>query len=136
MGGVVIHQGRVLLVKRANPPARGSWNIPGGAIRLGETLEEALRREILEETGLEVEPKGVAGVVERIYSEADAIEYHYLIVDYACRLQGGSLRASSDAQEAHWFSKEELWALDLPSDTLKVIERARELLGDSSLVEF
>lgn len=130
VGGLAVEGGKVLLVKRAKEPALGTWSIPGGAIRLGESLKEAVRRELKEETGLDVDPIEVIGVVERIYRVGEEVRFHYVIVDYGCRVKGGILRASSDAQDAKWFDWREILELGLPEDSLAVIARALERMAN------
>jgi len=126
VGGLAVKDGKVLLVKRAKEPSLGTWSIPGGAIRLGESLRDAVKRELKEETGLDVDPVEIVGVVERIFRVGERVRFHYVIVDYACEVIEGILRASSDAQEVRWFDWEEILDLDLPEDSLGVIARALE----------
>lgn len=125
VGGVVFHNDQVLLVKRGKEPALGQWSIPGGVVQVGETLREAVIREIREETHLEVEVLGLAKVIERIFREVDGrVSYHYVLVDFLCQLKSGQLQADSDAQEARFVPLAELSAYSLPSATLKVIHLA------------
>jgi 8-oxo-dGTP diphosphatase len=125
--GVVIQEGhRIVLVRRGREPGKGLWTFPGGAIELGETAEEAVRREALEETGLEVRVAGVMAVVDSLErDERGQIRYHYVIVDYAAHPTGGSLRAGSDASDARWVGLADLEGLAL---TAKAGQLARELL--------
>jgi 8-oxo-dGTP diphosphatase len=125
VGAIVFEGDRVLLVRRGKEPGLGLWSIPGGAVRLGERLEDAVRRELREETGLDVRPLRIIHVVERILPEQGRIRYHYVIVDYLCTVDSGTLEAASDAQDARWFSPEELPGLGLSEETLRVIELAR-----------
>jgi ADP-ribose pyrophosphatase YjhB (NUDIX family) len=129
VGAVIVQDDRVLLVRRGHEPGLGLWSIPGGAVRLGESLEGALQREIQEETGLSVRPVRAIHVVERILPEGGRIRYHYIIIDYACVVEGGALSAASDALEARWFAWEELGALGLSQGTQKVLELGRRLLA-------
>ncbi len=134
VAGVVFHRGRVLLIRRGREPARGQWSIPGGVVRLGETLEEALRREIREETGVEAIPLGPVEVVERILPTEDGrIRFHYVIVDFVCRYKEGVPCAASDALELRWVPIERLGALDLPKETRKIIEKAHDYRGTAGL---
>jgi ADP-ribose pyrophosphatase YjhB (NUDIX family) len=92
--------------------------------RAGEPLEEALVREMREETGLEVEPLEVLTVFDRIERDGDRVVYHYVIVDYLCRWLAGDARAASDALEAAWAAPEELARYDLPQKALEVVQGA------------
>ncbi len=122
VGGVVVHEGRVLLIKRGKEPLRGRWVVPGGTLELGESLEEALVREMEEETGVRVRPLELLTVFDRIDKDGDAVRYHYVIVDYLCEYQGGEARAASDAQDVAWASPGELEAFDLPEKAREVVE--------------
>ncbi len=108
VGGVVLHRGKVVLVKRGVEPYAGRWSIPGGAIELGETAEMALKREVLEETGLKVEPLQVVDIYDNILEAEGTVQYHYVIIDYLCRYISGALRPGSDVEDAHWVSPDEL----------------------------
>ena len=108
VGGVVVHRGRVLLIRRGSEPLKGAWSIPGGLLELGEELAEGVRRELKEETGLDVKPLEVLAVFDRVFREGPRVRYHYVIVDYACRLKGGRLRAASDVLDARWVRREDL----------------------------
>ena len=121
VGAVVIHEGKVLLIRRGKDPLRGRWLVPGGTVERGETLEEALVREVEEETGLLVEPRALLGVFDRIHREGDAVRYHYVIVDYLCACVGGALEAGSDAEAVAFVSPAELPTYDLPAPALEVV---------------
>ena len=109
VGAVILDAGRVVLVKRAHEPLKGEWSLPGGAVELGETLEEAVAREVLEETGLAVEIGPVVEVFDRVQRDADArVEHHFVIVDYLCRVVGGDLAHGSDADDVRWVEMGEL----------------------------
>ncbi len=134
VGAVVVEQGRVLLVQRGTEPAKGKWSIPGGLIDVGESLREAVAREVREETGLLVEPLELIELLDRIHRDGDRVRYHYVIADYLCRVVGGTLLAASDADAVRWVERAE-WnshsALGIEPITARVIEagwqRAREL---------
>ena len=136
VGGVVVEDGRVLLVRRGREPLKGQWSIPGGLIEVGESLHQGVAREVREETGLIVEPVELIELLDRIHRESNRVRFHYVIADYLCRVTGGSLRAGSDAQAARWVERRE-WnshsALALDPVTVRVIEagwqraRARQL---------
>ncbi|MDA8138355.1 MAG: NUDIX hydrolase [Desulfobacteraceae bacterium] len=124
VGAVVIHQGRVLLVRRLRPPGQGQWAIPGGKVDLGETLAQAAEREILEETGLTIvagEPVYTFELVER---DGDGrVRYHYVIIDLAAEYLGGKPRAGDDAEEARWVAPEELAALGIHPRTRELLRK-------------
>jgi len=121
VGAVLIHQGRVLLIKRGKEPLRGRWVVPGGTVEVGETLEQALVREVREETGLTVRPIEVVLVFDRIDREGEAVRYHYVIVDYLCEYVSGTLRAASDAEDAAFVAREDLSRFALPEKALEVV---------------
>lgn len=124
VGGVVIRDGKVLLIRRGKPPLYGRWVVPGGTVELGEPLEQALVREMREETGLEVEPLEVLTVFDRIERDGDRVVYHYVIVDYLCRWLAGEARAASDALDAAWAAPADLARYDLPTKALEVVQEA------------
>jgi len=121
VGAVLIHEGRVLLIRRGKEPLRGRWVVPGGTVELGETLEQALVREIQEETGLVVRPLEVVAVFDRIQRDADRVDYHYVIVDYLCDYVAGEARAGSDAEAVALVAPAELATYDLPEKALEVV---------------
>jgi 8-oxo-dGTP diphosphatase len=125
VGAVVVQEGQVLLVRRGHEPLRGAWSLPGGVVEAGETLQAALVREILEETGLEVQVGPIVEVLDRITRDADGrVEYHFVLIDYLCHVVGGTLRAGSDAAAAEFADAEALEGYDLSEPTRAVIERA------------
>ncbi len=124
VGGVVVRDGRALLVRRGKPPLYGRWVVPGGTVELGETLEEALVRELREETGLDVEPVEVLTVFDRIERDAAGVAYHYVIVDYLCRWLSGEAAAASDALDVAWVDPVEMPAYDVPPKAVEVVEDA------------
>jgi len=114
-------------VERGREPQKGSWSLPGGAVEAGELLEEAVHREVLEETGLEVKPVSVFEVFQRILRDAnERPEYHYVVIDYLCKPTGGKLRAGDDVSRAAWVRREDLAGYALTAGTLPVIEKAFE----------
>ena len=133
VGGIVVQEGKVLLIRRGQEPFLGTWSIPGGAVEVGETLSEALRREILEETGLSVRTVAIVEVLDRIIrDEKGAVQYHYVLADYLCAVETGNLQPASDVTEARWASREDLPAYALRRETLQVIEKALSLSGAAS----
>ncbi len=124
VGGVVIHRNRVLLIRRGGEPLKGEWSIPGGMLELGEELAEGVRREIKEETGLEVEPVEVLDVFDRIMRVGSRVQYHYVIVDYACQWKRGRLKPGSDVVDARWVRREDLPQYHLTEKATSVILKA------------
>jgi 8-oxo-dGTP diphosphatase len=126
VGAIVVHDGCVLLVRRGSEPLKGHWTLPGGMLEVGESLIEGVAREVKEETGFEVEPIELIEVLDRIHREGERVRYHYVIVDYLCRVIGGELDAASDADAARWAERAE-WnshsALVLDPVTVRVIEK-------------
>jgi ADP-ribose pyrophosphatase YjhB (NUDIX family) len=117
--------GRILLAERGREPLKGYWSLPGGVLEIGETLDAGICREVLEETGLLVETDGIATLFERIMrDDAGRAEYHYVLVDYFCRVTGGRLCPGDDCSAARWFEMTELPGLHLTEGTLGVIEKA------------
>jgi ADP-ribose pyrophosphatase YjhB (NUDIX family) len=128
VGGVVIHRDRVLLIRRGSEPLKGEWSIPGGLLDLGEELTAGVRRELQEETGLEVEPLETILVFDRILREAERVKYHYVIVDYLCRRKSGRLRPASDVIDARWVRRENLPQYHLTDMATAVILRAFKMM--------
>jgi 8-oxo-dGTP diphosphatase len=125
VGALTIEDGRILLVERGNAPLKGYWSLPGGGVETGERLEEAIRREVREETGLEIQVLELLEIFERIMPDAEGrIEYHYVLIDYICRPTGGDLCAATDASRCGWFREDELASLKITAGTVTVIEKA------------
>ena len=136
VGGIVFHENQVLLIKRGKEPNLGQWSIPGGAVHTGETLQEALIREVREETHLQVEVLALVKVLDRIFRDPDGrVAYHYVLLDFLCRPQGGEPMPDSDAQDARFIALEDLPAYRLPPVTLKVIRRASRLWKNPELLK-
>jgi 8-oxo-dGTP diphosphatase len=134
VGGVVIDEGRALLIRRGSPPLEGKWSIPGGMLEVGETLEQGVARELVEETGLEVHVIELIEVFERIFpagpnadgSPGDPArpQYHFVILDYLCEKRGGTLCAGSDALDFVWAREDELVKFDLTVAATRVLRKA------------
>ena len=122
VGAVVIHDDRVLLVKRGKPPGKGLWAIPGGRIELGETLQEAAEREIKEETGVIIQAKSPVYTFDVINRDQEGrIRFHYVIVDLMADYVSGKPDPQSDACEARWISAHELDRLQVSRTTRRVL---------------
>jgi 8-oxo-dGTP diphosphatase len=129
--GALIFEGRnILLVERAKEPLKGYWSLPGGIVEAGENLEDAIRREVREETGLEIEPLAMFEIFERIIPDPEGPaaggrpEYHYVLIDYLCSVVGGRLAAASDVSQAAWVAEQNLSEYRLTEGTLEVVKRA------------
>lgn len=125
VGALIFDNDKLLIVERAGEPFKGYWSLPGGIVECGEKLDQGIRREVLEETGLEVEPLSVFEIFERIIPDADGkTEYHYVLIDYLCRPVGGRLSAASDVSRVAWVTEQKLRDYRLTDGTLSVVERA------------
>jgi 8-oxo-dGTP diphosphatase len=133
VGAVVLdHRGRVLLARRGHEPLMGEWSLPGGGVELGETLEAAVVREVLEETGLAVEVGPVVEVFDRVDHASDGrVEYHFVIIDYLCRAADDRLVSGSDADDVQWVRPEELAAYRLTEKATTVIHKAISLAAST-----
>ncbi|MBI3484120.1 MAG: NUDIX domain-containing protein [Acidobacteria bacterium] len=135
VGGVVILDGRALLIRRGSEPLKGQWSVPGGTLELGETLTEAVRRELREETSLDVRVLDLIEVFERIFPGVEANpsaalavpprpQYHFVIVDYLCEAIAGSPRAGSDVTDVALVCEEDLPAYNLTPAATDVVRKA------------
>lgn len=119
VGGVIINkENKVLLVKRSKPPNQGLWAIPGGKVEFGETIFDAVRREMKEETNLDVIPKDLLAIIEIIKEGV-----HYVILDFICETKAGELKPSSDASDAKFFSIDEIRNLPVSPTTIEMLDR-------------
>ena len=122
VGALVFDEGHVLLIERGKPPLAGYWSLPGGVVETGERLEEALSREVFEETGLRVSVDSIATVFERIMPDAAGVcEYHYVLIDFYCTVLGGELRPGDDSKAAAWRDITALDGILLTEGTREVI---------------
>jgi 8-oxo-dGTP diphosphatase len=132
IGGVIVDRGRTLLIRRGSEPLRGEWSIPGGTLELGETLEEGVARELLEETGIVVRVLKLIDVFDRIYAADGTIavqvqkkpRFHFVIVDYLCERIGGEPRAGSDVTEVAFAGEEELVKYRLTETATRILKKA------------
>ena len=128
VGAVILNGDRVVLVKRAHEPLKGEWSLPGGSVEVGETLAEAVVREVREETGLDVRVGPLVEVFDRIHRGSDQrIEYHFVLLDYKCTVVAGALAHGSDASDACWASTVDLARYGLSDLAKRVVAKALEL---------
>ncbi len=132
VGAVIVQDGGVVLIKRRYEPLKGRWSLPGGGVEVGETLAEAVAREMLEETGLQVEVGPVIEVFDRITRDGEQrVRYHYVLVDYLCWPIAGKLQAGSDVDDAMVVDPAALAPFDLAPPTTAVIERGMRLAREA-----
>ncbi|MBN1351697.1 NUDIX hydrolase [candidate division KSB1 bacterium] len=125
VGIVIKHAHSVVLVERGQQPKMNVWTIPGGLIELGESTQEAAKREVLEECNLQIELGDIISVVDLIKKDdGGAVQYHYILIDFSATYLSGELCPASDAKDAKWVPIEELPSYDIPDITRKVIEKA------------
>ena len=123
VGAIVVKEGRVLLVRRGQPPSEGLWAIPGGRVELGETMQEAAEREILEETGLTIRARKPVYTFDAIVrDDSGRVRFHYVIADLLAEYVSGELQPGDDACEARWVGPGELDGLPINQTTLEVLE--------------
>jgi 8-oxo-dGTP diphosphatase len=138
VGGVVVDDGRVLLIRRGSEPLRGQWSIPGGMLELGESLQAGVARELLEETGLEVRVLDLIEVFDRIYIQEpidgsppdQRPRYHYVIVDYLCERISGEACAGSDVTDVVFAREDELEQYHLTETATRVLRKAFAMAAD------
>lgn len=127
VGAVLACSDKILLEKRKNEPGRGKWSIPGGLVELGEDVEETVVREVNEETGLQVEKPEHIDVVSSVTKDENGdVKYHFVIIDYFVRLKGGTLKASSDAEELRWVPFDQVETYDLTGTFRAFFKRNRQ----------
>lgn len=125
VGALIFRRDSILLVERGREPLKGHWSLPGGLVETGELLTYAVQREIREETGLHIKPLRIFEIFERILRDsAGQPEYHYVLVDYVCKVMDGALRAADDVSQAKWVRRKDLKNYLLTEGTLGVIEKA------------
>ena len=132
IGGVLIDRGRTLLIRRGSEPLRGEWSIPGGTLEIGESLQQGVARELLEETGIEVRVLELIEVFDRIYLEDKLTgtevkrrpRFHFVIADYLCERLGGEPRAGSDVTDVAFAREDELTRFHLTETATRVLKKA------------
>lgn len=134
VGGVIISEGRALLIRRGSPPLEGQWSIPGGMLESGETLVLGVRRELLEETGIEAKVLELIEVFERINLDGEGkARYHYVVLDYLCEAVRGEARAGSDVTDVAWATPEELAQYALTETATRVVLKAFDIAREHLL---
>lgn len=130
IGALVWRDDRILLIRRRNPPRAGQWSLPGGGQELGETIAEAARREVAEETGLHIVVEDVVEVIDLIERDEDGrVQYHYVLIDVNATWTGGDPAAGDDAIDTAWATLDELGTFKLWSETERVIRRGYDQRG-------
>ena len=132
VSGIIKNQkNQILLILRRSPPYAGTWSLPGGAVQVGETLEEALKREIREECGIDVKIHSHFDIISRIFpDEKGKIQYHYVIINYLCLPMEGKVIAGSDAANVRWVSLNELDQIELAKGIKEVIQKFIKIMED------
>lgn len=132
VAAVIFRGNEVLLTRRKNPPGEGLWGLPGGVVELGETVREAIVREVREECGIEVEPIKLLEVYDSIVRDDEGrVRFHYILSEFLCKVVGGSLKPSSDALEAKWVPLDKLEELPISRGTLGFIMKTAAKEGIS-----
>ena len=134
VGAIILDGDQILLEKRKNSPGKGKWTVPGGLVDLGENVEQAIIREVKEETGLEVYDPRLVDVVNYIsLGERGSVMYHYVIIDYLVTVKEGKPKASSDADALKWVPFSEVEEYDLTESFRLFFQRNRQKLENASL---
>ncbi len=126
---IINDENKILIIRRGNEPGKGLWSIPGGVVELGEHLYQALRREVKEETGLEITPLELLDVFEVLdYDSSGNLRYHYIIIDYIAKSSGGVLKASTDASEVKWVSLNDINSYNITRSLRTLLDRHQHKL--------
>ncbi|WP_114099827.1 NUDIX hydrolase [Thalassospira profundimaris] len=129
VGAVVWHQDHVLLIQRGKEPNIGSWSIPGGAQELGETVRDAVCREVMEETGVKISSPILVDTVDLIaHTEEDKVEYHYTLIDFVAVALNPDISLGGDAADAKWVKVNEVTNYNLWNKTIDIIAKSRTIL--------
>ena len=130
VSAAIFRDGSVLIVRRARPPAHGLYTLPGGGVELGETLEQAVIREVREETALDIEPVALAGYREAIARDAEGrVERHFVILPFAARWVGGEVSLNEELAEAHWLTPAALSGLETTEGLAMIVAAAGERIA-------
>jgi len=130
VSAAIFRDGRVLIVRRAEPPAQGLYTLPGGGVELGETLEQAVIREVREETALDIEPLALAGYRQMIARDAAGkIERHFVILPFAARFIGGEVKLNAELAEAKWLLPAEISGLKTTDGLADIVATAAALIS-------
>jgi len=133
VGAIIICDGKILLEKRKGEPGKGKWSVPGGLVELGERAEDAVIREVKEETGLDVAGPELIDVVDNIVRDENGeIKWHFIIIDYFVKLKGGELRAADDAEELKWVPLDDVEKYDLTKTFRAFLQRNYQKLYEYS----
>jgi 8-oxo-dGTP diphosphatase len=130
VGAIILDKGEILIAKRAREPARGQWSLPGGRVEWGESLFEAVAREVREETGVDIDVEGLAGIAERIIPDDDGeVEYHFVILDFWGKPRSRALKAGDDAGEVRWVPVDQLSDMHLTTGLYEFLKDRGALEG-------
>jgi 8-oxo-dGTP diphosphatase len=130
VAAVTIHKGKVLLVIRGKSPSLGKWGIPGGAVEVGETVEQAVVREVMEETNVVVKPVKLIKVFDTISHDSEGkVRVHYVLLEYLCEYVSGEVKAASDAPDAKWVPLKEMDSIDMMENTRRFVKQVAEKEG-------
>lgn len=134
VGGVILYQDKILLAQRRHEPDLGKWSIPGGAVETGETLLEAVKREMFEECSIDIVAAEPFLVIERIFLSADIVKYHYVIIDFLVSDFKGTCKPSSDVADCKFFSFEEIKTLNVSSSLSNLEKLIGEFIATSKII--
>ena len=129
VGAVVVRDGKALVIKRAHEPRKGEWSLPGGLLELGESLRDAVRREIKEETSLDIDVGPIIETFDRVHRDDQGkIRYHFVIVDFVSWTNGGEAKAGSDAEAVAWVTADQIDAYQINAHAKAVILKGLEVV--------
>ena len=133
VGAIIKNHSHILLIRRKYEPSKGKWSIPGGLVELGETIREAIKREVEEEVDLKIEIEGILDVVDNIkYDERDKVKYHYIITDFIAKSLTKEVKGSAEVIEVRWFKPTDLENLDLTNTTKTLLKKIEKSISASS----